>query len=234
MRFHIIAAIAALFAAPALAAPPPPPAGATAQPADPARLALATRIADVLWPNGTYGRMMQEMMGGENGMMDAMFGMRPVDLVGEDVLRKDSKDGKLPPEATQTMAEAIRAKDPHFEERMKISMRVMGEVMGKMFAPLEPGLRKGLARAYARRFTTEQLTDIAAFVATPSGKVFAAESMMLFTDKELMTEMMRGMPQIMKGMPDVMKRVEKATAHLPPPPRDKAGEEEKEGSDSVS
>ncbi|WBY06823.1 hypothetical protein PIB19_15095 [Sphingomonas sp. 7/4-4] len=38
-------------------------------------------------------------------------------------------------------------------------------------------------------------------------------------DPEMMQEMSAATPEIMRAMPAIMQRVEKETAHLPPPPK---------------
>lgn len=206
--------------APQPAAPSPTPAPIAA-PADDGRQGYALSIAEAILPDGSYARMMQEMMGGEDGMMGMMLDMSLADFVGEEALAKASKDGKLPADAKQTMREAMRKSDPHFEERFTITMKVMAEEMGRMFAPLEPRMRGALARTFARKFDAGQLRDVAAFYATPTGRTFAAQSLMAFADREMMAEMMKAIPSAMKDMPAMLAKVEKATAHLPKPPKKK-------------
>jgi hypothetical protein len=55
-----------------------------------------------------------------------------------------------------------------------------------------------------------------AFFATPSGKAFADQYLLLFADPEMMREMSAAAPEMMKAMPAMMKKIEAATAHLPP------------------
>lgn len=210
------AALAASGSAVAQAPAAAPPTQASA--IDPARLALGNQIATVIWPDGSYATVMQQMMGGEDGLFSMLLEMKPSELVGEEVLKAENK-GELPPEAGRTLREALRERDPHFEERMKITMKVMGEEMGRAFKPLEPRMRAGLGKAFARRFSEQHLREVAAFFATPAGRTYAGESLMMFMDKDVMTEIVSAMPEMMKSMPQMMERIEKATAHLPPPPK---------------
>jgi hypothetical protein len=206
-------AIALAASSPVLAQSPTP---APAVAVDPVKLALGQQIAGSLWPDGTYSRMVQQMLGGQ--MMDAMLDMKLPDMVSEEAIKGAGKDGKAFADAKPSMRETMKAKDPHFEERMRLTMKAMGDAMSELFAPMEPKMRAGLAKAYARRFTEPQLNDIVSFFATSSGKTYARESMTLFMDKELMTEMMSAMPEIMKSMPKVLEKVKAATDHLPPVP----------------
>lgn len=193
---------------------------ATAAP-DPARLAAATVAVAALVPEGVYLRMMRDQF---PAMMDAvmagMMGMSASELTGIPA----SGD-----EASLSMSDMAREHDPAFEERMKITTRVMGEELGTVMGGLEPRIRAGLARAFARKFTVAQLADMNAFFATPSGKLFANEYLMMFVDPDMMREMTSAMPEIVRAMPAMMTKVEAATAHLPPPPKPDADEESDDG-----
>lgn len=209
----LLATASPLLSQPAFAAP------ATAEqpaekpaPVDPERLAVAREIARAFWPDGTMQKMMGSMSGMQSGMMSEMFNQTPKDLgveAGKDV--KD--DGK-------TLGEYVREKDPHFEERMSIANRVMMEEMGKLMGELEPQLRESMALLYARRFSKAELSDIAAFFKTPSGKNYAAQLIPMMTDPEYLKSMAGLAPKIMQAMPAIVERVKKETAHLPPPPKE--------------
>lgn len=199
MRGMVFCALLAV-AAPSVAIAQDAPAAAAI---DPARQAAADRAVAALVPDGIYARMMRDQF---PAMMDAMtaqmMGMRSEDF-------GQPADGR-------TMAETMREADPAYEERMKITTRVMSQEMGTVMGKMEPRVRAGLGRAFARKFTVQQLGDMNAFFATPSGKAFADEYLALFADPEMMTEMTAMAPEMMKAMPDMMKKVEAATAHLPP------------------
>ena len=226
MKSVILAVALATVAAPAMAAPPAAPAPPTAPvktPIDPARLALAKVTVDAIWPMGTYERLMNDMMA---NMQDSIMG-RMLDSTASDLgIETENDDGK-------TLRQRIAEKDPHFEERMRITNQVMGDEMIRVFGKMEPKLREGLANAYARRFTVAELTEINRFFSSPAGASYARQSMELMTDKELMAEMMSAGPEFMKEMPAIIEKLKKATAHLPEPP--KAEEEaEEEGAKPVA
>lgn len=195
-------------AAPASAQTVEIPAAPAAVP-DPVRLAAAEKAVAALVPKGIYLKMMRDqfpqMM---EGMMAQMMG-KTADELG--VPAAEGEGGK-------TMAEAAAASDPHFQERMKIMTRVMSEEMGTVFDRIEPRVRAGLSRAFARRYTTEQLGELNAFFATPTGAVFAEQYLLTFMDPEVTQEMMAATPELMRAMPAILKKVEAATAHLPSPP----------------
>ena len=229
MRLHLVLfAAAAALAAPAWAAQPAP---ATA--AEPAKQVLAERVAASLWPDGTYGRMIDSMVGGKDGLADMFLDMRPADLmgalaetmVGEGKPKLDVTEG---PEPSPTFRQMFTAEDPHFEERMRIMVRVMGEEVRRIAKPIEPKFRAGLAKSIERRFTREQLEPIAAFLETEPGRAFAAQSMTMFIDKDVMLTMVQSFPAMIKEMPAAFKKVEAATAHLPKPPKKAESKEENE------
>ena len=193
-----------------------------AAPVDPARLTLAQGIAGQLIPPGTYQKIMKDVSEQmASAMIDQMMGMDAATMMGT--------AGGEAAEGTEgkSVGELAAAADPHFKERMDITMRVMFEEMGKMMNEMEPVARDALAKVYARRYSAQQLTDMKGFFATPSGSVFAADFMATFSDPEMMQAMMGQMPKIIEAMPEMMKKVEAATAHLPPLPKpDAAGDEQ--------
>jgi hypothetical protein len=189
----------------AAAAQTVPPAAPQPASADPARLAVAGKVVAKLVPQGVYLRMMRDAF---PQMMDAMIA-RMSGMTAADLGEKD-KSGK-------TLEQLAAEKDPAFRERMTILTRVMGEEMGKLMDGLEPRVRVALGKSFARRFTLQQLNDLDAFFATPSGSAFAKDYLLTFMDPEMMQEMSAATPEIMRAMPAIMQRVEKETAHLPPP-----------------
>lgn len=219
-------------ATPALATQPAP--SAPADTIDPARLAQAKIAIDHVWPLGTYARMMKgtfdQMM---DGMMSSMFDVQASEFVGplvsgEEQAQVEREFGK------RTMRDVMREQDPHFEERMRITNRVMMAEMGPLMSTLEPAMREGLARAYAGKFSVQQLTELNAFFETPTGRIYAAESMLLFTDPEVLKLMGKAAPEMMKAMPAIMQKMQAATAHLPPPPKkEEDGQEEDAGAEVI-
>ena len=235
MKTHrsFIALLAATIASPVVAAPAATPPVAV----DPAQQALAARVAASLWPDGTYGRMVDSMFGGKDGLTDMILDMRPADLMGtfaeamgeEGKPAADAKSEPAPP--TQTIREMLTAEDPHFEERMRITVKVVGDEVRRITRPIEPKFREGLSKSIARRFTRAQLEPIALFFETDAGRAYAAQSMTMFIDKDVMLAMIQSVPAMIKEMPAAFKKVEAATAHLPKPkkePTEKADADEPE------
>ena len=184
------------------------------------RLELSRVTASAIFPDGTYGRIFDQMLG---GMVDRVMGLSEADLGG----------GKSGAASTTTLREQAAAKDPHFDERMRIMRRVIGEEFARIAGIIEPKMREGVARSMARRFDEPQLTTINAFLATDTGRAFGAQSMEMWVDPDVMRAMVTAFPEMMVAMPAAMKRIEAATAHLPKPPKPpKAAADEDKAEDS--
>lgn len=215
-KFHLIATTAMLTAAvPAFAqAAPATPAPAVQAPVDPATLAEARLVIGHLVPPGVYkkimGPMMAPMIDNMGGMMKAMPLKQIAEMGGisaQDAAALDKVD------VEQVMA----IYDPHWQERMRLSMHAMFDAMGDFFTTLEPELREAMAQAYARHFTLGELKDLDQFFGTPSGSRFASQYMTIMTDPAMTDEMKAMMPKMMQQMPQFIAAAQKATAGLPPP-----------------
>jgi len=208
----IASAIGLVIMAPATLAEQPSASAATAIDAD--RLAAAEKTIGHIFPSGTYARMMETTMDSTMNMVMDSIGNIPLrDLAAMGGLSK-SKLEKLGP---GTITEIMKIYDPHYQDRMERMMKSMGTEMGHLMAMFEPGMREGLQRAYAKRFNVQQLEEMNAFFSTPTGKIYAAESLMMFVDPEVVSQMQAFMPKMMKEMPNIVSKLKKTTSDLPPP-----------------
>lgn len=231
MRFIVLAAAACLATPLAAQMPTPAPAAPAAPTAmmqepvpDAERLHAARRVALKMLPEGAYPRLMKEMMGPMmDGMMASMLdvdlGAVPAEGEGDPEVRKalSELDGA-------TLRQQLAREDPYFEERMRITNRVMADEMAPIAASVEPALRDGIAKSYARRFSTAELAELERYLATPTGARLAEHSLLVWMDPEVMKSSMAVMPEMMKAMPSIVEKITAATAHLPPP---KNAQEEK-------
>lgn len=174
---------------------------------DPARLVLARTTVETLWPNGTYGRMTDQLMG---GIYDRIMAMKLSDFD-----KGAAKAGKPGPDLT--LHQSMLKDDPYFDQRVAIIRRVMTEEMKALSAIVEPRLRDGLARAAARRFDARQLTDINTFFATDSGRALGSNLITIWMDPDTIRGVVQSMPDLIAEMPQMMARVEQATKALPKP-----------------
>ena len=202
--------------------PPPPPAAFVAAPlppVDPVRLAAARPVIDRIWATGTYARVMHTMMDQfVQGSMARMMAMKPDDLLAGFMPPPKPDKAGAPKPPSETLGEMAYKKDPYFQQRMTLTMRVVGDEMARVMTQVEPGVRDALAHAYARRFTVAQLGELDRFFATPTGAAYAADSTTLMMSPE-MGEAMQGLtPLIIKAIPDIGAKIAEATKSLPPVP----------------
>lgn len=191
---------------------------------DPVRLEAAQVTVAHIFPSGTYARIMKRTMDGVMGTMMDSFG----DLLLRDLA---AVGGKSPDELEKmgegTLKEMMEILDPAYDQRMRLTMQVMSQEMTTLMTQFEPSFQDGLARAYAKRFTVAQLNELNSFFSTPTGQAYAAESMVIMTDPEVMKKMTEIMPAMMKQMPAITQKLKDAMAGLPEPrkPEDLSPEE---------
>lgn len=179
-----------------------------------ARLPAAGALVAVMMPEGFYADMMGDMMDGMIGPIVSMFNG---EAGAKKVLqsRLDLQPDQLEALSDEERIELAALLDPAFEKRGAVVGDMMRGVMADAAAVMEPLYREGLTKAYAARFDAAQLTDIQAFFSTPTGKVYAAESMKLLADPQVMSASMQAMPAMMGGMGDIVAKLEMRMAELP-------------------
>lgn len=175
---------------------------------DPARLPMAHSTALALLPPGAFGKAVTGTMG---GLFDRVMAMREGDLPG-------MKPG-AGAASSQTLRQSLNAKDPHFDERARLTRAAMETEFMRYSAVLEPRMRDGIARVVARRFDQRQLAEINAFFATPTGKALAGQFLGMWFEPDLMRSTVTAMPDMIRLVPGSMERIQAATAHLPKPPK---------------
>ncbi|UAB78350.1 DUF2059 domain-containing protein [Erythrobacter sp. SCSIO 43205] len=180
-----------------------------------ARLPAAKALIDVMMPEGFYADMMSEMMSSTMGpLLDMMGGAGAAEMViGSRVM--------VDPQVTASLSDAEKAElagllDPSFGERGTIMQDMLNDIMLEAAVLIEPGFKEGMAKAYAIRFDDAQLADIAAFFATPTGKLYAQENIKLMADPQVMSASMQAMPAMMQQFGDMGAQMEAAMAALPP------------------
>lgn len=176
------------------------------------RLPAAQAIVAQVMPDGFYGKMMRDMMDQTMRPMMAMFTAPEFALAA----RLQVEDGTLENLDEAQQAELMQMLDPVHDQRVDTMITAMTANFSEMFSVLEPPMREGLSKAYAVRFDEAQLADIATFFATPTGGLYASESMALYADPQVMSAMMQSMPAIMGGMADLESSMKAAMAELPP------------------
>lgn len=217
MRYAYLAAAALALIAPSVSAqtapaPVAPPAAKAA--VDPARIAVARRVAVRLLPPGIYKEIMAGSMDAVMGSMSGALKSMPLGQIAQ-MGGMEVEDAKKLDQINLTQIMAIY--DPRWEERQQRSMQGMFGAMGDFFTTMEPQLREGMAQAYASRFSLVELTDLDRFFATPTGTKYAASATTIMTDPAVMNTMKDMMPKMMQHMPQFIEAAKKATAGMPPP-----------------
>lgn len=202
MSISRLLAVAALAAGSPLAAQDgaaqPVDATATASDApDPERLAMAERVVDRIWPVGTMRRMMGSTM---QGAIRPYFG---VDEAAADESYIDDKATRRAQHEARTGrplsgSPLATAGEPAPDPRQ--AMSEMSAVLGPIFERTEPPLRAAIARIYARRYSVEQLGELEAFFSTPTGAAYAADSLILMSDPELVAAMQGAMGEMFEAV----------------------------------
>ncbi|MDJ0644017.1 MAG: DUF2059 domain-containing protein [Erythrobacter sp.] len=178
-----------------------------------ARIPAAELVVERIFPAGTYAKMMNESI---KPMMDGMLGSF-MDLPINEITRLTGMYGSdLPDLGEGSINEIMAILDPAFEDRTNLVTEVTIKLVTDTMSQIEPGYRAGLARAYAVRFTQEELTDLNAYFATPTGAKYAGESMLIYADPQVMSAMNEMMPAMMSMMPNMMEEIAKASEQFPP------------------
>ena len=178
-----------------------------------ARVPQAERVVAQLFPPGTYRKMMDQMMGPVIDGIMSQVGQVPL----ADIARISGVDeAALAGMGEASLNEIAAILDPAFEERNRISGQVSLDMMTRLMERIEPSYRAGLARAFATRFSDSELAELQLFFGTPVGSRYAAESMLIYADPQVMAAMNELMPAMFEMMPGMIEEMQAKTAHLPP------------------
>lgn len=175
-------------------------------PVDPARLAAARRLSDLVHPEGQRTPTL------------------PLEPAAEIIagVRVGTLGIPLPPDlavpADATLGDMLEMLDPHYLERARIALRLFGEALPRMMDLESPGYRRATAEMYARALTTPQLDELATFYESPAGRAVMRESNEALGDPEFIQAFLAMIPRGLAAFYPAMERVNRATAHLPPPP----------------
>jgi hypothetical protein len=153
LKFALAAAIVPV---PLVAAPPAQAARADAA-IDPAQLALAKSVVETVFPPAQREALI-------TGMINAMMKNIQAGIMQQPVMQ-------------ETFAKQPKAK-PVFQAFID-RQRDLGIADLKQNLP---GLLDAMAQAYARHFTADQLKEMKAFFATPTGQAYVAESAKIMSD----------------------------------------------------
>lgn len=176
-----------------------------------ARIPAATAVVSTMMPDGFYTEIMREMLDTTlRPMFEMLTGPRFV-IAERTGAEMDLVEGL----SEQEQSEIALLLDPAYAMRSDAMLDGMMGMMNGMFGAVEGPMRDGLSKAYAKKFTADQLADIAAFFATPTGRLYATESMKLFADPEVLGATMQAMPAMMGSLGDMTQTMEALEDSLP-------------------
>jgi hypothetical protein len=181
-------------------------------PVDPARLALAQKTTAALIPPGSLEKMLDNLYGKMfETFLEEMGGTSDLSLSIKTGVESE-KIAALDADTKKAVADVF---DPYRKQRDDQMIKVIRPLISEFLTDLEPSMRDGLAHAYARKLTAAQLTEVNAFFATPTGSVYAAESMALGADPQVMVTMLKAMPPVISKFIDKGPTLEKQFKDLP-------------------
>ena len=167
---------------------------------DPARLTIARGMVQTTFPDGTYAAA---MTGFFNNMIDRGLTMSEADFADLVPAEKRAKGAKAP--SSVPFRTMLAEKEPNFDAKLAAVRAFMGQSIIKLGAVVEPKFREGMARAIARKFDARQMSEINAFIATPTGQAYSREMVGLWFEPDVMHGAMAVFPDMMKMMPDLIK-----------------------------
>lgn len=181
-----------------------------------ARLPQAEAVVARIFPPGTYARMMDETM---EPMMEAIMGSMQRVPLAQLAAIGGLDESDVAEMGDARLGEVLAILDPAHEQRNAIFAQVTSEMVGALMQRIEPSYRAGLARAYAVRFERSDLVELDRFFQTPTGGRYAAESMLIFADPQVMSAMNEVMPAVLEMMPAMIENLQERSAQLPEPRR---------------
>lgn len=181
-----------------------------AKPIDPAQLNLAEQAVGKILPDGVLTKIMGDMF---DKILGPIANMLPEMSSGEIMTRTGIYDGAVENLDAEKRSQITEILDPARKQRGQKMVETMVPLMTEAMGALEGPMRTGLSRAYARKFSAEQLGEINAFFATPTGSFYASESYALQADPEVMNATFKAMPmllqKVMASGPDIEAELKK-------------------------
>lgn len=177
-----------------------------------ARLPLAQRMVDKVFPEGSFAVVMDQSM---EPMMTAMMGA----VTGDPRTELASLSG-VPTEDLhelddETAQAALDILDPQYAGRNERINRIVLDMMGDLFAAIEPAYREALARAFSIRFVEGEMEELLVFFDTPVGGKFAKESFLVQYDPQMMSIMEAMGPAMGEVFPKMLEQITQMAEDFP-------------------
>lgn len=186
MKAILIAGGLMLLPAPLLAQAPAP---APTEQLDPAKIAAARALIDVVMPPAEMDSLF------DNAMKPMMDNMQRTIMSSPSFTEAAGKD----PKVLELVSELMERSNARTLATLKQNI---------------PGMIDAMSRAYARRFTLAEMADAKVFFATPSGKAYMQKGMTIMSDPDVLAWQSSLMQSAMAGtksdIDDILAKVEKA------------------------
>lgn len=162
------------------------------------RLVIANKIVARFYPVGTNERIMRDSF--DNMMLPIID--RTLELTITEAMDLFGLPAELNPldgdeeAADKKIGDLLAEMDPEFREKMGTVMDAYAEITGLTSEPLEPALAAAMARDYARKYDLQQLTEMEAFFATPTGELFARDFMLSTASIDMIQTALKEFPAI--------------------------------------
>jgi hypothetical protein len=181
-------------------------------PVAPAQLALARQTTAALIPAGSLEKMLDNLYGKLfKGLMGEFGGMSDISLS----IKTGVESDKIAALDDKTKAAVADMFDPWRQQREDQITSIIKPQISEALHDLEAPMRDGMAHAYARKFSSDQLTQMNGFFATPAGTAFASEWMALQADPEVMLAMIKAVPPLVNKFIDRGPEIEGQFKDLP-------------------
>lgn len=177
---------------------------------DPARLAAAREATMKMFPRGAYAEAVNSFM---NRTIDNALNMSEADFAAMAPTAK-SRTAKAP--STEPLRLTLAKKDPTFDAKLAGIRAFAGAMMAKVGDAAEPKFREGMSRSLARKFDVKQLTEIQAFLATPTGAAYGRQMVGLWFEPDVIRGTFELFPEMIKMMPAMSKDAAALGAQLSP------------------
>ncbi|WP_336987530.1 DUF2059 domain-containing protein [Altererythrobacter aquiaggeris] len=167
-----------------------------------ARIPQAELVIAKIFPDGSLLAMMDDtlkpMLGGVTGKAIETGPAKTIaSITGMSETEVSAMD-----EADRDAAMAII--DPVHKQRSEAFRTSTIGLVTRVLARIEPAYQAGLARAYAQRFTNDEMIELNRFFMTPVGSRYAAESISVFTDPQVMSAMSEMIPKLFELLPEMV------------------------------
>jgi Uncharacterized protein conserved in bacteria (DUF2059) len=160
-------------------------------PIDPARLAAATKLLDTMMPPARRETMIDSLVAISNANIAKGMSSNPAfsKAFGDD------------PRVAPIFQKFLAGQQTELRALLRVNM---------------PEMMTAMQHAYARRFSTEQMTEIQSFFASPTGQIYMEKGATVMADPDVAAWQQKMIGQQMTKMPEATRALAAEIMALPP------------------